>query len=522
MAFHSPLSPASSLSRDYTNSAEMFISGSQCTHKTKADIPDTGSYSSLDRWFEDALESQPWCALRPPQDVSVQFRNLVRHAKLNEYLLNINEILNISRSEPSVEWSSSSKPDTEDTDIFLSGMGDRWISQLENNLMDNLPAYRTCLSIDGYQGDGTSEAAASENFVGITKTFAEFQNQHGKSATVKQEFKFAQALERNEYYAEAGYHYFHVLSICTEPDVKCYFGFMLEKTSHKEESKLMLFSAITDYIIQFDLFSVSDSVTLFHLIEKLYSKLVESDWESLSTCLESIDSTVKAAIYEETVDQLCPQLYLYGFLLAYECSKLDLVESAKYILKNLLEHSVSQLDTTQHGLELAIAHQRYGLLLRREGQWKSSAEQLLSACRCATKSGKHNIELFALFEQDSKVFLQHLPFATQTDNSFTEELRVALMQYQLLCYVPDQDTLGTSRNSHNDKDLAIASPVPLANLEALSLSDVIMPTRGSDEKSTSISSGSYNKIGISYSESEITGTSDMVLEIACGYELRCQ
>jgi hypothetical protein len=66
------------------------------------------------------------------------------------------------------------------------------------------------------------------------------------------------------------------------------------------------------------------------------------------------------------------------------------------------------LDVVGHALEKERARQRYGSILRMKNQWRSSAHQLILACKSARNSATVADRLYDELESDYNKLLPHL------------------------------------------------------------------------------------------------------------------
>lgn len=383
--------------------------------------------------------------------------------------------------------------------------------------------------IDNEQGDETSEAAALEDLFGLAVALAKYQNKHGEFAppTLKQEFELAKAVEKNGNHEEAEYHCRRILDRHSQIDVQSFLGMILANASRLEESTFLLFSALTGFIINFTLSSIEVNALFFAPIESLFTELIlrsDQDWASLKSCMCQMMTTIQKAISEGTVDQISPQLFIYGFSFAHECSVLKIIDSAKYMYQVLLEHSPFHLDVILHGIEKAKAHQKYGLLLRREERWTSSAEQLLLACESAMNSGTHDSRLIALLESDCVDLLPHLASEPNEEDSLADRIRKMLACNQRQNFPHTQDTSEAVQVSRIEEYFLSDLPIHFATFQPSAVSYVAqfgLPSRatelahgdGDGTSTSNVSASVSRKYGMTYSVSEITGISDSIFMV---------
>jgi hypothetical protein len=189
-----------------------------------------------------------------------------------------------------------------------------------------------------------------------------------------------------------------------------------------EESTFLLFSAISKFIVDFQKISVEDNSQFLPPLESLFTELAqksELDWRNLTSCLCRMKDDIQNASSESAVNRVFPQLFIHGFCFAHECSALGLMDCAKVLYQNLLEHS-SGIDDPRFGIERAKAHLEYGLLLMGERKWISSAEQLLSAVISAINSGTDDRELMDLLDSLYSDLLPHMTDGSYGQNRLKE------------------------------------------------------------------------------------------------------
>ena len=496
---HSPLSQISCFSVAHASSVGSLDSEIECPPTTKTDMPDVPLISMLDRYMSDEL--QPWSQYHLSHQLGDHDIVLAKHRQI---FAQVTELVDLSD-----EQNSSPGPCCIDDQFFLDSYSAMYNEQEDEN----------------------SEAAALEDLFGLAVTLAKYQNKHGEFAppTLKQEFELAKAAERNNNHEEAEYHCRRILDRHPQIDVQSFLGLILANASRLEESTFLLFSALTVFIIQFPLSSIEGNALVFAPIESLFSELFlrsDQDWTSLSSCMCQMMTTIQRAISEGNIDQIFPELFINGFSFAHECSVLEIIDSAKHMYQFLFEHSPFPLDDILHGIEKATAHQKYGLLLRREERWISSAEQLLLACESAMNSGTHDSRLIALLESDYVDLLPHLAPEPNEEDSLPERIRKMLARNQRQNSPRIQDTSETVQVSRIEEYFLSDLPIHFATFEPSAASyfaHVGVPSRATklahgdgDRTSTASASASASvsrKYGMTYSVSEVTGISDSIFMV---------
>jgi hypothetical protein len=454
--------------------------------------------STLELYLSDGLQTWSLCHLSEQLDT-----HNTALAKLRHMFAQLEEVLHLS--------------DEQSTSPGLCCHANQFL----------LDSYST---IDNEQEDESPEAVALEDLLGLAVKLAESHVKHGQfaSQTLMQEFELAKAVERNGYQEEAEYHCTRILGRCPQIDVESFLGMILAKASRLEESTFCLFRAITSFIIHFGDYSLQANARLFAPIESLFAELIhlsEQDTASLTSCMTQMMYTMLRANSEGTTLQIHPQLFIHGFSFAHECSVLGLTDSAKSMYRYLLEHSALHLDAILHAKEKATAHERYGILLREEEEWMSSAEELLSACKCVMKSGTHDGRFNKFLERDYVELLPYLASESNEEDSLARKIREALncIQRQVSSHL--RSTSGTVQASRLEEYFSSDLPINLATPEPSAITHVGQfgfsstatdPVQGDlDLTSTeSLSASISYKYGLTYSLSEITGISDSIFMAA--------
>jgi hypothetical protein len=326
----------------------------------------------------------------------------------------------------------------------------------------------SCSTID-YEQRETSEDAALEKLLDLTSRLAEFQQKYGEfdERTVVEEFKLAISLQHNDYLEEAEYHLRRVLNEHKRPTVLSILGMILAKTSRLEESILLLFSAFCHFIVDFSSCSIEYNSRVFIWIKYHFNGLVlksELDWTALILCMEQMTVTIQKATSEGTTSKTFSELLIHGFSFAHEWSVLGKVDPAMDLYRVLFQHS-SHLNAADYGIEKAIAHQKYGLLLRTKGRWISSGEQLVLACESAINSGTHNRQLTALLGRSYNNLRPHLTDVLDEGISLAEKLRRMITQIQLQNFLYPQDSSKAVQLSRIDEYFSSDLPVLFSTLQ---------------------------------------------------------
>jgi hypothetical protein len=254
-----------------------------------------------------------------------------------------------------------------------------------------------------------------DNLLSLEMTLAEYQYKCGETATptLKQHFQLAKALEDIGNHNEAEYHCRKIIDQHSQIEVETFFGIMLAKTSRMEESMGMLARAMTGFIVHFKTNSFHRNIVLFEQIEILFTKLlglIEHDTSGWSLCLCRLMATLSSTSSDASnvIAQIHPQLYIHGFSLAYEYSHLGLTKQAGWMYLDLLQNCSEHLDIVNHAIEKAKAHREYGLILREQQYWRSSAHQLRIACKSAKHSVLLHRDLCRTLESDYLELLPHM------------------------------------------------------------------------------------------------------------------
>jgi hypothetical protein len=376
----------------------------------------------------------------------------------------------------------------------------------------------TCSLRSFDQEHNSCEVADLEEIFGLTATLFEYQYRHGEYAesTLKQEFELAKAADIRGYYEEAEYHCRRIVDREPQIVVETFLGMILAKTSRLEESRILLFSALTSFIIQFAFSDHTTNVLRYKHIERLFGELIRrsnEDWQSLTSCMCQMMAMIMNSESKGTMDQIFPQLITHGLSIAHECMALQFFDSANSMYKLLLDyHKYS--DEILYGIEIAEAHLEFGLILRMEDEWKESADHLVFACESAFYSGTHERLLLSRLEDSLDDIPPHVastPYIKFRVERTRNLLALAQRQSSLI-----QATAEAARLSCMDDYLRsnlpvhFVTPAPSTVLTLAQFTSPRMPAGSvqTDGDCTSTTSNS-SKIGLTWSDTIVSGMSDV-------------
>jgi hypothetical protein len=236
---------------------------------------------------------------------------------------------------------------------------------------------------------------------------------------------------------------------------------ILAKVGRIVESMSMLCRALTSFILQFGNNSLDVNGQRFEQIELLFTELVllmEPDHVGLSVCFCRLMATLSRTSSDAGVNmaQIHRQLFIHGFSLAYEYSLLGLTGSAAWMYQVLLQYCAESLDIVKHAMEKATAHHRYGVLLREQEDWLSSANQLLEACRSAKYSVTFDSGLCKTLERDYLKLHPHL------EKLLADQLRECLDRIRPQISLPMKNSSELVGSSHIDIDEWLDSDPPIS------------------------------------------------------------
>jgi tetratricopeptide (TPR) repeat protein len=326
-----------------------------------------------------------------------------------------------------------------------------------------------------------------EDVGSLAAKLATSQTKHNEFApqTLKKEFELARGLEGMGQYEEAEYHCRRILDIHSEAVVEALLGTILAKTHRFEEATFRLFRALAGFIILFIQNSLEENASLFARIESVFEELLlrgDEGVPSLTDHWSLMRDTLQRPISDGEIYQICPQLFLHGFSFAHECLALGLVdydqyllESARCLYRDLLEHSSRHLDVVHHAIEKATAHQGYARLLRKEKKWIPSAKQWLLACESALDSTTHDRELTEILESDYHKLLLRLNCEPneEEEDSLKEIMKKAFASIRAPSPFSMEHISEPTQGSHVEEYLLSSdSPLHMINLEPSAVSQV--------------------------------------------------
>jgi hypothetical protein len=365
---------------------------------------------------------------------------------------------------------------------------------------------------------GNAEDNTIASLLSLEVTLAKFQYKHARfdPQAMETHFEMAKSLEGLGNYRGAEYHYRIITDRQCLPEVEVCLGSLLAKLGRIEESNTFLFRALTSFIIQFDGNSLQGNVLLFKPIELLFTELIdlrEQDDRSLSVCMCQLMTTLRQPTSDNNMSRIYPLLFIHGFSFAYECSILGFVEAADWMYYFLFKDCQSYLDGGHYALDKATAHRRWGLHLRMKQDWRSSAHQLLLACKAAKQSATFDRPLCAELEADYQELLPHLK------DTSAERLKrsVALLRPEITLLRDDISEVAVGLNidryfkSGLPRDFTRFELSPLKQLDQFAsppsvvepVPKVKVPTITTSKTSTS-GSGSH-RYGKTFSEGDYSG-----------------
>lgn len=289
-------------------------------------------------------------------------------------------------------------------------------------------------STDISEKDVASEDIALKRLVALVGTLEQHQRQHGEDVAqaLNIRFQLVQALTGIGAYDEAEAHCYKVLEKESRVDVQILLATIYAKTDRPTGSANWLFYALTDFIVLFTKYTLEESVGLFNTIMELFDELSfhsGQDVVPLKAVIDQMWTTLQRPNSGGAPTAIRSQLFVHGFHLAHQCTVLNLWMEAKHLYKYLLEHPSIDVTNNDHAFEEATAHHMYGILLGNEMSWKSSAEQLLLACKCAMKSGLYDRRHIVLFRMNFSDLRPHLRFEPHGD-TLAEKIENKLAEMQ--------------------------------------------------------------------------------------------
>lgn len=370
-----------------------------------------------------------------------------------------------------------------------------------------------------YEQFKTAEDIVLGKLFDLTLSRAISRGKHGEFAplTMQCEVRLATELYKINHFEEAEYHLRRLLHRYTPSTVPLRLGMLLLFTARPEESVELLFSSLSTFIVEFPRYSTDENSVNFDAINFLFANLARFgalgvNWGPLETCMHEMTATVQKSFAQSTSDQIFPKLLVHGFSIACECSQAGILEPAKDLYRVLLQHC-HRLDDPVYEVTKASAHQTYGVLLRGEQNWISSAKQLLLALQYTTNLCIHDTLLEEILIIDYNELLPRLVDTDGEEKSLLKELReqVAKIQSNSLLRSPggDSETPGHPRQEESPSflDLLRASevwvtPYPRQNSTANRAEGDHTSTTSGDRRSIE------TRLGVTYTDSSVmTGIS---------------
>jgi hypothetical protein len=401
-------------------------------------------------------------------------------------------------------------------------------SQVEIDMLEGDPANErsALLELSGigaqfFADDGSAIASeqlkTTEDIVlgklfDLTLSRAISRGKHGEFApqTMQCEVRLATELYKINHFEEAEYHLRRLLHRYTPSVVPLRLGMLLLFTARPEESVELLFLSLSTFIVEFPRSSTDENSVNFDAINFLFADLARFgalgvDWGTLEFCMHEMTATIQKSFTQSTIDQIFPKLLIHGFSMARECSQVGILEPAKDLYRVLLPHC-HRLDDPVYEVAKASAHQTYGVLLRGEQNWISSAKQLLLALQYTTNLVIHDTLLEEILIIDYNELLPHLVDTDGEEKSLLKELReqVAKIQSNPFLRSPggDSETLGHPRQeeSPSSLDLLLAPgrwvlPFPRQNSTANRAEGDHTSTTSGDWRSTETRPGVTYTVG---------------------------
>ena len=362
-----------------------------------------------------------------------------------------------------------------DPPFELFGMGDHLcidphpsvnLNQVNSTLEDDTPEDDTPeddtpeddTPEDDTPEDDTLEDDALDYLLSCAVTLAEYQCRYRElpPPTIEKHFAVAKAHENMKHYSRAEYHCRRIIDRYCENKAEI-FPYTISPNSHRhEKSTTFLIRALTAFIIEFNATSLERNAWHFQHMELLYTVLIRIQRErfdaGFSLCMHQLKATLALPESDGDMSMIYPQLFIHGFNLAHECSLLGFTQPAAWMYNFLLRFCSEPLDVAHRAAEKAKAHARYSVLLRIQGEWRTSAHQLLLACEVMTSSASSDDTLYDQLQND---FRDLQPCLEQT---LVEKLRKSLDRVQAQVSLPVADISGAVRGLSIDKFLNAESP----------------------------------------------------------------
>jgi hypothetical protein len=308
------------------------------------------------------------------------------------------------------------------------------------------------------QVNSTPEDDALDHLLSCAVTLAEYQCRYRElpPPTMEKHFAVAKAHENMGHYFRAEYHCRRIIDRYCENKAET-FPYTLSPNSHShEESTTFLLRALTAFIIEFNANSLDRNAWLFQHMELLFTVLIRIQRGrfdgGFSLCMHQLRGTLALPDSDGDIPMIYPQLFIHGFDIAHECSLLGFTQPAAWIYDFLLRFCSEPLEIAHRALEKAKAHAKYSVLLRMQGEWQSSANQVLLACEVISRSASSDDSLRDQLEND---YRDLQPCLEQT---LAEKLRKYLDRVQPQVSLPVADISGAIQGLSIDKFLNAESP----------------------------------------------------------------
>lgn len=261
-------------------------------------------------------------------------------------------------------------------------------------------------SVNTNQGKSTPEEDALDHLLSCAVTLADYQCRYRDlpPPTMEKHFAVAKAHENIGHYLTAEYHCRKIIEQYCKIKAEIFPYTFSPNGCRQEESTIFLLRALTVFIIEFNSKSLDQNAWLFQHMQLLYTVLIRLQGErfdaGLSLRMHQLRATLALPDSDDELSTIYPQLFVHGFHLAHESLLLGFIQTAAWMYYSLLRCCSEHLDVLHHAIEKATAHARYSVLLRRQGEWRSSAHQLLLACEMIKESVSSDHPLRDQLEND--------------------------------------------------------------------------------------------------------------------------
>lgn len=250
--------------------------------------------------------------------------------------------------------------------------------------------------------------------------------------TLKRRFDLAKLYKRSDIYEKAEHHCRQILEHRNQIDVQTFLGIMLMDKCRLEEATFLLFSALTEFMLQFRLSSIEENIRFNQLITELFSDIVSRDfvhdWNSLTAYKLYLVNIIFDGSSHNSIDPVSPQLLLCGRFFAQECTALGFLESARHIDRHILARFPTQLNAVgdlRYWTEKAKAHQKASADLKEASSWNllPGAQQLLLAFEALMHSKIQDSQLAAVLESDYNDFMKDQSVDSHETEHIVKQLR---------------------------------------------------------------------------------------------------